>query len=98
MQEGATKEDIDQLTKFKFRKVGESEKHNFDEEQAQGDSGGVMTECGTDSPLEHTLSREDTVSNTRDHLFFLLVTCIARCVNGFCCCESTGMLHLSFSV
>ncbi|KAG5388610.1 hypothetical protein IGI04_030151 [Brassica rapa subsp. trilocularis] len=26
--EGASKEDIDQLTKFKFRKVGESEKHN----------------------------------------------------------------------
>lgn len=54
MQEGASKEDIYQLTKFKFRKVGESEKHNFDEEQAQGDSG-VMTECGTDSPFEHTV-------------------------------------------
>ncbi|KAL0736821.1 hypothetical protein Bca4012_013031 [Brassica carinata] len=52
-QEGASKEDLDQLTKFKFRKLGESEK------QTQGDSGGVMTECGTDSPLEHTLPRAD---------------------------------------
>ncbi|KAH0857195.1 hypothetical protein HID58_085456 [Brassica napus] len=61
MQEGASKEDIDQLTKFKFRKVGESEKHTVDEEdeQAKGDSGGVMTECGTDSPLQHTLPHED---------------------------------------
>nr|VDD29192.1 unnamed protein product [Brassica oleracea] len=60
-QEGASKEDIDQLTKFKFRKVGESEKHTVDEEdeQAKGDSGGVMTECGTDSPLQHTLPHED---------------------------------------
>ncbi|ESQ29059.1 hypothetical protein EUTSA_v10023515mg [Eutrema salsugineum] len=58
-QEGASKEDIDQLTKFKFRKVGDSEKQSFDEEQAQGDSGGVMTECGTDSPVEHTLPHED---------------------------------------
>ncbi|XP_010473550.1 PREDICTED: E3 ubiquitin-protein ligase At1g63170 [Camelina sativa] len=58
-QEGASKEDIDQLTKFKFRKVGDSVKHAVDEEQAQGDSGGVMTECGTDSPVEHTLPHED---------------------------------------
>ncbi|CAH8357609.1 unnamed protein product [Eruca vesicaria subsp. sativa] len=58
-QEGASKEDIDQLTKFKFRKVGESEKHSVDEVQPQGDSGGVMTECGTDSPLQHTLPHED---------------------------------------
>ncbi|XP_056849380.1 E3 ubiquitin-protein ligase At1g63170 isoform X3 [Raphanus sativus] len=55
-QEGASKEDINQLTKFKFRKVGVS---TFDEEQAKGDSGGVMTECGTDSPLQHTLPHED---------------------------------------
>ncbi|KAF8104109.1 hypothetical protein N665_0179s0018 [Sinapis alba] len=31
-QEGASDEDIDQLTKFKFRKVGESEKHTVDVE------------------------------------------------------------------
>ncbi|KAJ0258052.1 E3 ubiquitin-protein ligase [Hirschfeldia incana] len=58
-QEGASKEDIDQLTKFKFRKLGQSEKHTFEEEEPQGDSGGVMTECGTDSPLEHTLPPAD---------------------------------------
>ncbi|CAA7022838.1 unnamed protein product [Microthlaspi erraticum] len=59
-QEGASKEDIDQLTKFKFRKVGDSEKQSVDEEeQAKGNSGGVMTECGTDSPIEHSLPHED---------------------------------------
>lgn len=68
MQEGASKEDIDQLTKFKFRKVGDSVKHTVDEEQ--GDSGGVMTECGTDSPVEHTLPHEDAVSNTQNHSSF----------------------------
>lgn len=70
MQEGASKEDIDQLTKFKFRKVGDSEKHSVDEEeQAQGYSGGVMTECGTDSPVEHTLPHEDAVSKHKIDLF-----------------------------
>jgi hypothetical protein len=65
-QEGASKEDIDQLTKFKFRKVGDTMKHTVDEEQGQGDSGGVMTECGTDSPVEHALPHEDAVSNTKN--------------------------------
>jgi len=40
-------------------------KHTVDEEQGQGDSGGVMTECGTDSPVEHALPHEDAVSNTK---------------------------------
>lgn len=70
MQEGASKEDIDQLTKFKFRKVGDSVKYPVDEEHGQGDSGGVMTECGTDSPVEHTLPHEDAVSNTQNHSCF----------------------------
>ncbi|KFK43535.1 hypothetical protein AALP_AA1G139400 [Arabis alpina] len=56
-QEGASKEDIEQLTKFKFRKVGDVNKHAGDE--AQGNTEGVMTECGTDSPVEHTLLQED---------------------------------------
>ncbi|KFK40526.1 hypothetical protein AALP_AA2G007300 [Arabis alpina] len=56
-QEGASKEDIDQLTKYKFRKVADSEKHTVDEEE--GEAGGVMTECGTDSPIEHTLPHDD---------------------------------------
>ncbi|TQE12636.1 hypothetical protein C1H46_001848 [Malus baccata] len=52
-QDGASKEDIEQLPKFKFRKVGN--------EKVAGDvqGGGVMTECGTDSPIEHVLSQED---------------------------------------
>ncbi|KAJ0253328.1 hypothetical protein HA466_0110300 [Hirschfeldia incana] len=56
-QEGASKEDIEQLTKFKFRKVGDVDKHAGDE--AQGNTDGIMTECGTDSPIEHTLLQED---------------------------------------
>lgn len=76
MQEGASKEDIDQLTKFKFRKVGDSEKHSVDEEQAQGgDSGGVMTECGTDSPIEHTLPHEDAVSSKHKTDLFSCYVC-----------------------
>ncbi|KAG7646094.1 E3 ubiquitin-protein ligase [Arabidopsis thaliana] len=56
-QEGASKEDIEQLTKFKFRKLGDANKHTNDE--AQGTTEGIMTECGTDSPIEHTLLQED---------------------------------------
>ncbi|KAF3570553.1 hypothetical protein F2Q69_00060761 [Brassica cretica] len=59
-QEGASKEDIEQLTKFKFRKVGSVNKHAGDE--AQANTKGIMTECGTDSPLEHTILQEDAVS------------------------------------
>ncbi|BBH03315.1 Zinc finger, C3HC4 type RING finger family protein [Prunus dulcis] len=52
-QDGASKEDVEQLSKFKFRKVGN--------EKVAGDTqgGGVMTECGTDSPIEHVLSQDD---------------------------------------
>ncbi|CAH8388903.1 unnamed protein product [Eruca vesicaria subsp. sativa] len=56
-QEGASKEDIEQLTKFKFRKVGGVSKHTGDE--AQANTEGIMTECGTDSPVEHTILQED---------------------------------------
>ncbi|XP_009110628.1 E3 ubiquitin-protein ligase At1g12760 isoform X1 [Brassica rapa] len=56
-QEGASKEDIEQLTKFKFRKVGRVNKHAGDD--AQANTEGKMTECGTDSPLEHTILQED---------------------------------------
>ncbi|KAE8055267.1 hypothetical protein FH972_012118 [Carpinus fangiana] len=55
-QEGATKEDIDQLSKFKFRTICDNEKLGGD---VQGLHGGIMTECGTDSPIEHVLSQED---------------------------------------
>ncbi|XP_038993625.1 E3 ubiquitin-protein ligase At4g11680-like isoform X1 [Hibiscus syriacus] len=55
-QEGASKEDIDQLSKFKFRKIVDDEKSAAD---VQGQVGGIMTECGTDSPLERVLPEDD---------------------------------------
>ncbi|KAK3434425.1 hypothetical protein EUGRSUZ_D01910 [Eucalyptus grandis] len=56
-QEGASKEDIEQLPKFKFRKIGDSEKHISD---VEGPLGGMMTECGTkESPTGHYLSQDD---------------------------------------
>ncbi|KAG7956685.1 hypothetical protein I3843_11G135700 [Carya illinoinensis] len=55
-QEGATKEDIEQLSKYKFRKIGDNDKLAGD---VQGPHGGIMTECSTDSPTEHVLSQED---------------------------------------
>ncbi|XP_040990332.1 LOW QUALITY PROTEIN: E3 ubiquitin-protein ligase At1g12760-like [Juglans microcarpa x Juglans regia] len=55
-QEGATREDIEQLKKYKFQKIGDNEKLAGD---VQGLHGGIMTECGTDSPSEHVLSPED---------------------------------------
>lgn len=57
-QEGASKEDIDQLAKFKFRRILGNDKLAS---EAPGPSGGIMTECGTDSPIEHVLSEEDAV-------------------------------------
>ncbi|CAH2071254.1 unnamed protein product [Thlaspi arvense] len=47
-EEGASKNDIDQMPKFRFRKIGNDVKLP-----------GVMTECGTDSPIERSLSSED---------------------------------------
>lgn len=55
-QEGATKEDIDRLPKYKFKRIGEFEKING---EIQESFGGIMTECGTDTPIEHMLSMED---------------------------------------
>ncbi|XP_074273053.1 E3 ubiquitin-protein ligase At1g63170-like [Silene latifolia] len=55
-QEGATKEDIERLTKYKFRRLGEIEKPSG---EIQESFGGIMTECDTDTPLEHHLSAED---------------------------------------
>lgn len=58
IQEGATKEDVEQLSKFKFRKVDDAEKFSTD---VQEPLGGIMTECDTDSPIERALSQEDAV-------------------------------------
>ncbi|RDX62532.1 E3 ubiquitin-protein ligase, partial [Mucuna pruriens] len=55
-QEGASKEDIEQLSKFKFQKPETNEKLAVN---TQGAAGGIMTECNADSPIEHVLSAED---------------------------------------
>lgn len=56
-QEGATKEEIDRLLKYKFHRIGNCEKVN---DESQESFGGMMTECDTDTPIERALSREDT--------------------------------------
>ncbi|XP_065864776.1 E3 ubiquitin-protein ligase At1g63170 [Euphorbia lathyris] len=53
--EGATKEEIDQLPKYRFRRIGEVEKTDG-EVQALG---GIMIECEIDTPTEHHVSHED---------------------------------------
>ncbi|XP_019446603.1 PREDICTED: E3 ubiquitin-protein ligase At1g12760-like [Lupinus angustifolius] len=55
-QDGASKEDIEQLSKFKFRRIENGEKLAGNTE---GSAGGIMTECVVDSPIEHVLSDED---------------------------------------
>jgi hypothetical protein len=57
-QEGASKEDIEQLSKFKFRRVESNEKQT---DNIQEPAGGIMTECRADSPIEHVLAEEDAV-------------------------------------
>ncbi|KAH7522621.1 E3 ubiquitin-protein ligase At1g63170 isoform X2 [Ziziphus jujuba] len=54
-QVGATEEEIDRLPKFKFQTTGDIQKVNGD---IQESCGGIMTECDTDSPIEHALSKE----------------------------------------
>lgn len=66
-QEGATKEDIERLPRFMFRRIGEFEKVNG---EIQESFGGVMTACDSDTPVEHMLSPEDAVSIL---LYFLIL-------------------------
>ena len=58
-QDGATREDIERLPRYKFRRIGEVEKQSGEIQESYG---GIMTECDTDSPIEHVLSLEDAVS------------------------------------
>ncbi|KAL3625685.1 hypothetical protein CASFOL_030214 [Castilleja foliolosa] len=55
-QEGVTKEDIEKLPRYNFRKIGDLEKQNS---EIQGSFGGTMTKCDTESPSEHALPLED---------------------------------------
>ena len=68
-QDGASKEEIEQLTKFKFRRIENNEKLAGN---TQGPVWGIMTECGADSPMEHFLSEEDAVCGTFLLLWFHL--------------------------
>ncbi|KAF1862566.1 hypothetical protein Lal_00014106 [Lupinus albus] len=54
--DGATKGEIERLSKFKFRRIENDEKHAGNTE---GPAGGIMTECVADSPIERVLSEED---------------------------------------
>ncbi|KAL7214458.1 hypothetical protein ACSBR1_026799 [Camellia fascicularis] len=56
LKEGATKEDIERLPKYKFQRIGDFEKQNG---EIQESFGGIITECDTDSPIEHVLSPEN---------------------------------------
>lgn len=58
-QEGATKDDIERLPKYKFKRIDDFEKENG---EIQKRYGGIMVECDTDAPVEHALSEEDAVS------------------------------------
>ncbi|KAI3800505.1 hypothetical protein L1987_28596 [Smallanthus sonchifolius] len=55
-QEGATKDDIERLPKYKFKRIDDFEKENG---EIQKRFGGIMVECDTDAPVEHALSEED---------------------------------------
>ncbi|KAJ9556429.1 hypothetical protein OSB04_011043 [Centaurea solstitialis] len=56
-QEGATKDDIDRLPKYQFKRVVDDlEKRSGEIQEAFS---GLMIECDTDAPIEHALPRED---------------------------------------
>ncbi|KVH95451.1 Zinc finger, RING/FYVE/PHD-type [Cynara cardunculus var. scolymus] len=54
--EGASKEDIELLPKFTFHREGGAGRTN---DEIQGVCGGVMTEYGTETPIERVLSPKD---------------------------------------
>jgi hypothetical protein len=55
-QEGASEDDIRQIPRYKFRRTDEPEKQDVD---PMGPFGGIMTECGTNQPIEKVLEAED---------------------------------------
>ncbi|KAL7185499.1 hypothetical protein ACSBR2_027444 [Camellia fascicularis] len=59
LKEGATKEDIEQLPKYKFRRIGDFEKQNG---EIQESFGGIIRECDTDSAIEHVFSPENATT------------------------------------
>ncbi|XP_071700828.1 E3 ubiquitin-protein ligase At1g63170-like [Rutidosis leptorrhynchoides] len=55
-QEGATKDDIERLPKYKFKRIDDFEKENG---EIQKGYGGIIVDCDTDAPIERALSEED---------------------------------------
>lgn len=53
---GASKEEIELLPKYTFHRIGSEEKSN---EETPTPCGGILKECGTDSPIERSLTAED---------------------------------------
>lgn len=47
------------MPKYKFRRIGEIAKVD---DELQESSGGIMSECGTETPIEHVLSADVAVS------------------------------------
>ncbi|KAJ6797260.1 putative E3 ubiquitin-protein ligase [Iris pallida] len=58
-QEGASDEDIHQLPKYIFRRTGDSADAEKLDDEISKPSGGIMTECGSDAPLEHEIAAEN---------------------------------------
>lgn len=55
-QEGASRENVEQLSKYIFQRSGDIDQLSG---EIQGPFAGVMTECGTDTPIEHSVMLED---------------------------------------
>lgn len=55
-QEGASDEDIHQLPKYKFKRMGDFEKLGGETSEPFR---GIMIECGSETPVEHLLPAED---------------------------------------
>jgi len=75
-QEGASKNDIDQMPKFRFTKTGNVEK-------LSGKARGIMTECGTDSPIERSLSPEDAMELNLENSLVTITFIALASINGF---------------
>ncbi|GAA0169047.1 hypothetical protein LIER_23611 [Lithospermum erythrorhizon] len=56
-QEGASKEEVERLAKYTFRRVDNTEQ-KYSDGETKG-PGGLMTECETETPNEHYLALED---------------------------------------
>ena len=54
-QEGATKEEVDQLPKYRFRIIKEFKKESDIEESSRG----IMTESESETATEHVIALED---------------------------------------